>query len=50
MENAKALFVIHNDEAYAHLHIVASKINPATGRAFDLKAKLLEALELGRGL
>ena len=38
MGNAKALFVAHNDEDYAHVHIVASKINPATGRAYDLKA------------
>ena len=36
MGNAKALFVAHNDEDYAHVHIVASKINPATGRAYDL--------------
>ena len=36
MANAKALFVAHNDEDYYHLHIVASKINPATGRAYDL--------------
>ncbi len=42
MENAKALFVIHNDEAYAHLHIVASKINPETGRAYDLKENYLK--------
>jgi Ti-type conjugative transfer relaxase TraA len=42
MENAKALFVGHNDEAYAHLHIVASKINPATGRAYDLKENFLK--------
>src|SRR5215471_13360684 len=37
MENAKAIFVAHNDEDYRHLHIVASKINPDTGRAYDLK-------------
>jgi Ti-type conjugative transfer relaxase TraA len=37
MGNAKALFFAHNDEDYVHLHIVASKINPATGRAYDLK-------------
>ena len=42
MENAKALFVIHNDEAYPHLHIVASKINPETGRAYDLKENYLK--------
>ena len=42
MENAKAPFVAHDDEAYAHLHIVASKINPATGRAYDLKENYLK--------
>ena len=31
MGNARALFAAHNDEGYAHLHIVASKINPETG-------------------
>jgi Ti-type conjugative transfer relaxase TraA len=36
MENAKALFVAHNDEDHPHIHIIASKINPATGRAYDL--------------
>jgi Ti-type conjugative transfer relaxase TraA len=36
MKNAKAVIVAHNDEDYAHVHIVASKINPATGRAYDL--------------
>lgn len=42
MENARALFAIHNDVGYAHIHIVASKINPATGRAYDLKANFLK--------
>jgi Ti-type conjugative transfer relaxase TraA len=41
MGNAKALFAAHNDEGYAHVHIVASKINPATGRAYDLKGNYL---------
>jgi Ti-type conjugative transfer relaxase TraA len=36
MENAKALFVAHSDLDHAHVHIIASKINPATGRAYDL--------------
>jgi Ti-type conjugative transfer relaxase TraA len=36
MENAKALFVAHNDEEYRHVHIVASKITPETARAYDL--------------
>src|SRR3954454_2443574 len=38
MDNAKAIFVAHNDEDYAHVHIVASKINPDTGCAYDLAA------------
>ena len=42
MENAKALFAAHRDESYAHVHIVASKINPATGRAYDLKENYLK--------
>ena len=42
MGNARALFAAHNDEGYAHLHIVASKINPDTGRAYDLKGNYLQ--------
>jgi Ti-type conjugative transfer relaxase TraA len=42
MGNAKALFSAHNDEDYAHVHIVASKINPDTGRAYDLKGNYLK--------
>jgi Ti-type conjugative transfer relaxase TraA len=41
MENAKAIFVAHNDEDYYHLHIVASKLNPETERAYDLKQSYL---------
>jgi hypothetical protein len=44
MGNAKALFVAHNDEDYAHLHIVALKINPLTNRAYDLEASYRKAL------
>jgi Ti-type conjugative transfer relaxase TraA len=42
MENARALFVSHADESYRHVHIVASKINPETGRAYDLKENYLK--------
>jgi AAA domain/Relaxase/Mobilisation nuclease domain len=42
MENATALFSSHNDEDYRHVHIVASKINPSTGRAYDLKGDYLK--------
>jgi hypothetical protein len=42
MENAKAIFASHTDEGYKHVHIVASKINPATGRAFDLRGDFLK--------
>jgi len=41
MENAKAVWAEHNDDSYSHLHIVASKINPDTGRAYDLKGNFL---------
>ena len=36
MGNAMALVYSHNDEDYEHVHIVASKINPETRRAYDL--------------
>lgn len=42
MENARALFAIHSDETYAHIHIIASKIDPATGCAYDLKENYLK--------
>jgi len=42
MENARALFAAHTDESYSHLHIVASKINPETGRAYDLRGNYLK--------
>ena len=50
MANARALFVAHSDERYAHMHIVASKINPDTGRAYDLKGDRLNLVEMGGGL
>ena len=42
MGNCRALFAAHNDEGYSHIHIVASKINPDTGRAYDLKGNYLK--------
>lgn len=42
MGNARALYASHNDESYAHVHIVASKINPETGKAYDLKSDFLK--------
>lgn len=35
MENARALFVCHEDTDHPHIHIVASRINPDTGKAFS---------------
>ena len=35
MEKARAIFVAHRDTENAHLHIVASRINPETGKAFS---------------
>lgn len=42
MGNARALFAAHTDESYSHLHIVASKINPETGKAYDLRGNYLK--------
>ena len=42
MENAKAIWAAHSDEEHAHLHIVASKLDPDTGRAYNLKANYLK--------
>jgi DNA transposition AAA+ family ATPase len=35
MENARAVFVAHNDTDHKHVHIVASRINPETGRTYS---------------
>jgi Ti-type conjugative transfer relaxase TraA len=43
MGNAKAIFVAHNDEDYFHVHIVASKLNPANGYAYDLAGSFRKA-------
>lgn len=37
MATARAAFVAHEDTGHAHLHIVASRINPETGKAFSDK-------------
>jgi Ti-type conjugative transfer relaxase TraA len=43
MGNCKAIFVAHNDEDYFHTHIIASKLNPETGRAYDLAGSYRKA-------
>ena len=35
MENALAVFIAHDDKAHPHLHIVASRIDPETGKTFS---------------
>ena len=49
MGNAKALFVAHNDEDYSHVHIVASKINPDTGHAYDLERSKIKLSDWALG-
>ena len=49
MENAKAFWIAHRDEPQAHLHIVASKIDPDTGRAYDLKSDYLKLSKWAEG-
>jgi Ti-type conjugative transfer relaxase TraA len=42
MGNAKAIWAAHRDEQHAHLHIAASKIDPDTNRAYNLKSDYLK--------
>jgi len=35
MENARAVFVAHHDTDHRHVHIVASRINPETGKTYS---------------
>ena len=35
MENARAVFIAHSDTDHKHVHIIASRINPETGRTFS---------------
>jgi AAA domain/Relaxase/Mobilisation nuclease domain len=35
MEGAMAVFVAHNDTPHKHVHIIASRIDPATGKTFS---------------
>ena len=35
MESAYAVFIAHDDKAHAHVHIIASRIDPETGKTFS---------------
>jgi hypothetical protein len=35
MEKAQAVFIAHDDKAHPHVHIVASRIDPETGKTFS---------------
>jgi hypothetical protein len=35
MENAQAVFIAHNDTDHKHLHIVASRLDPLTGKTYS---------------
>lgn len=35
MEGARAVFIAHHDTTHKHMHIIASRIDPATGRTFS---------------
>jgi hypothetical protein len=35
MENAQAVFIAHDDTDHKHLHIIASRIDPTTGKTFS---------------
>ena len=35
MEGAQAVFIAHNDTEHRHIHIIASRVDPLTGRTFS---------------
>ena len=50
MAMRRRIFVAHNDEEYAHVHIVASKINPGDRPRLRPRRQLAQAFGVGRGL
>jgi hypothetical protein len=44
MENSMALFYDHNDKSYAHIHVVASRVNPETGMAYEDHQRLYRGM------
>jgi ATP-dependent exoDNAse (exonuclease V) alpha subunit len=35
MDTAQAVFIAHDDKEHSHVHIIASRVDPETGRAFS---------------
>ncbi len=47
MEKAQAVFIAHNDTEHKHLHIVASRIDPTTGKTFSQEDDFAKAQAWG---
>jgi hypothetical protein len=47
MEKAQAVFVAHNDTEHKHLHIVASRIDPTTGKTYSQEDDFTKAQAWG---
>ena len=50
LEKARAVFVTHNDTDHAHIHVVASRIDPETGKTLRVDYDQAERAEMGGGL
>ena len=47
MEKAQAVFIAHNDTEHKHLHIIASRLDPATGKTFSQEDDFAKAQAWG---
>lgn len=48
MAEHEALYVAHNDENYAHLHLIICRVNPLTGKVADLGRSKLRLSQWAR--
>jgi hypothetical protein len=47
LEKAQAAFIAHHDTDHAHIHIIASRIDPETGKTFSEKNDFITAQKWG---
>lgn len=47
MENAQAVFIAHDDTDHKHIHIIASRIDPTTGKTFSQEDDFAKAQAWG---
>ena len=50
LERHQALIVAHRDKDHPHLHMIANRVNPETGKAREAGQRPAQAVALGRAL